>query len=184
VWLKRQVDLKDEERKLLSGIEGVGITKESRRYYPNRKLAANLIGFTGLDASGLEGIELHYDEMLRGVSHKFVGEKDARGMPMVFEDFDKTVPVKGMEVGLTIDKTIQYVAEKALMNAVESSRAKGGEVCHEPHDRRVLAMASVPTFGPNDFSSAAPALEEQDGNGCLRARLGDSALSHLGGHGG
>jgi cell division protein FtsI (penicillin-binding protein 3) len=157
VWLKRQVDLKDEERKLLSGIEGVGITKESRRYYPNRKLAANLIGFTGLDASGLEGIELHYDEMLRGVSHKFVGEKDARGMPMVFEDFDKTVPVKGMEVGLTIDKTIQYVAEKALMNAVESSGAKGGEVLvMNPMTGEVLAMASVPTFDPNDFSSAAP----------------------------
>ncbi len=157
VWLKRQVDLKDEERKLLSGIEGIGITKESRRYYPNRQLASNLIGFTGLDSNGLEGIELHYDEMLRGVSHKFIGEKDAKGRLMVFEDFDKTVPVEGMEVGLTIDKTIQYVAEKALRKAVEASGAKGGEVLvMNPMTGEVLAMANMPTFDPNDFSSSAP----------------------------
>jgi len=157
VWLKRQVDLKDDERKALASIEGVGISKESRRYYPNRQLASNLIGFTGLDDNGLEGIELHYDEMLRGGSHKFSGEKDARGRMMVFENFDKTVPTEGMEVGLTIDKTMQYVAEKALRRAVEESGAKGGEaLVMNPMTGEVLALASMPTFDPNDFSSTTP----------------------------
>ncbi|MBI5586913.1 MAG: PASTA domain-containing protein [Deltaproteobacteria bacterium] len=157
VWLKRQVDLRDEERKAVAELEGVGIMKESRRYYPNRQLASNLIGFTGLDANGLEGIELHYDGMLKGASHKFVGDRDARGRMIVFEDFDKTVPVQGMEVELTIDKTIQYVAEKALRKAVEASGAKAAEVLvMNPTTGEVLAMASMPTFDPNDFSSTTP----------------------------
>lgn len=157
VWLKRQVDLNEEQRKIVAEFDGIGITKESRRYYPNRQLASNVIGFTGLDANGLEGVELHYDEMLKGVSRKFVSDKDAAGRLLVFEDLEKTVPVQGMVVELTVDKAIQYIAEKALKKAVDSSGAKGGTaLVMDPSTGEILAMASVPTFDPNDFNTSTP----------------------------
>lgn len=157
VWLKRQVDLKEEERKRVTGIEGIGLTKESRRYYPNRQLASNLIGFTGLDANGLEGVELYYDGVLKGSSTRITGEKDAMGRMLIFEDTDKKVPVRGMEVELTIDKTIQYIAEKSLKKAVAASNAKGGTaIVMNPATGEVLAMASLPTFDPNDLKDYTP----------------------------
>ncbi len=155
VWLKRQIDLGEEQRKQLDSIEGIGIVKESRRYYPNRHLASNLVGFTGLDASGLEGVELYYDSILRGSSRKFVGDRDAMGRLLLFEDPDKTVPVSGMEVELTIDKTIQYISEKALKKAVDESGALGGTVIvMDPATGEILAMASLPTYDPNDLKSS------------------------------
>lgn len=152
VWIKRQVDLKEEERGAVTSIEGVGITKESRRYYPNRQLASNIIGFTGLDAIGLEGIERYYDSMLKGAASKITGDKDATGRMLLFEDPNKKVPVEGMVVELTIDKTIQYIAEKVLKKAVEDSDARGGvALVMDPNTGEVLAMASQPTFDPNDI---------------------------------
>lgn len=157
VWLKRQVDLSEEARKEVAAIEGVGIVKESRRYYPNRHLASNLVGFTGLDANGLEGIELYYDAMLKGSSHKFVSDKDAMGRVLLFEDPDKTVPVNGMEVEMTIDKTIQYITEKALKKAVDQYDAKGGSaIVMDPMTGEILAMASLPTYDPNDVKGSGP----------------------------
>ncbi len=153
VWLKRQIDLKENQRKTVEDLDGIGIIKESRRYYPNRQLASNLIGFTGLDSKGLEGVELVYDSMLRGLSKKFIGDKDAAGNLLLYEDLDKTAPVQGMVVELTIDKTIQYVTEKALNKEVEESNAKGGvALVMDPGTGEILAMASAPTFDPNDFT--------------------------------
>lgn len=158
VWLKRQVDLDEAQRKQLDSIEGIGIVKEAKRYYPNRHLASNLVGFTGLDASGLEGVELYYDTILRGSSRKFVGDRDAMGRTLLFEDPDKTVPVSGMEVELTIDKTIQYISEKALKKAVDESGALGGSVIvMDPATGEILAMASLPTYDPNDLKSSGVA---------------------------
>ncbi len=159
VWLKRQVDLKDGDRARIAGIEGIGVTKESRRYYPNRHLAANLIGFTGLDSTGLEGIELYYDSILKGIARSVTGERDAMGRVMLYEDMEKKVPGRGMEVELTIDKTIQYIAENALKKAVESYGAKGATaIVMNPHTGEVLAMANYPNFDPNNISGAGPRL--------------------------
>lgn len=152
VWLKRQVDLKDEQRQIVKELDGIGVMKESRRYYPNRQLASNIIGFTGLDANGLEGIEKYYDSMLKGSSARFTGEKDAMGRVLVYQDLDKTVPLQGMEVELTIDKTIQYVAEKALKKAVDKHNAVGGTaIVMNPATGEILAMANQPSFDPNDI---------------------------------
>ncbi|MEK6790265.1 MAG: penicillin-binding protein [Deltaproteobacteria bacterium] len=157
VWLKRQVDLSDVQRKALDGIVGIGLTRESRRYYPNAYLAANIIGFTGVDANGLEGVELRYDGMLRGASVSRVGEKDAKGRVLLYEDMDKTHQASGQVVELTIDKSIQFIAEKALKKAVEGARAKGGmAVVMEPSTGEVLAMAALPSFDPNDIKKFNP----------------------------
>ncbi len=159
VWLKRQVELKDGDRARIAGIEGIGLTKESRRYYPNRHLAANLIGFTGLDSTGLEGIELYYDSILKGIAKNVTGERDAMGRVMLYEDMEKKAPGRGMEVELTVDKTIQYIAENALKKAVESYKAKGATaLVMNPHTGEVLAMANYPNFDPNDISGAGPRL--------------------------
>lgn len=159
VWLKRQMELKDGDRARIMGIEGIGITKESRRYYPNRHLAANLIGFTGLDSTGLEGIELYYDSILKGIAKNVTGERDAMGRVMLYEDMEKKAPGRGMEVELTVDKTIQYIAENALKKAVESYKAKGATaLVMNPHTGEVLAMANYPNFDPNDISGAGPRL--------------------------
>ncbi len=152
VWLKRQVDLKSEDRELIRGLEGVGIIKEGRRFYPNRQLASNLIGFTGVDANGLEGVEKYYDAMLKGSSARLTGERDAMGRVILYDDLDKAVPLQGMEVELTIDKTVQYIAEKSLKKAVDSFNAKGGTaIVMDPLTGEVLAMANQPSFDPNDI---------------------------------
>ncbi len=157
VWLKRQVDLNDDERELISGIDGIGTVKESRRYYPNKHLASNLIGFTGLDSNGLEGIERFYDETLKGESRKYVTSRDATGRLLLYDDMEKLAPSRGMVVELTIDNTIQHIAERSLRKAVEDSDAKGGTaIVMDPHTGEVLAMASLPDFDPNDYSLSTP----------------------------
>jgi len=155
VWLKRQVDLAGSERSLISGTAGVGLVKESRRFYPNRKLAANLIGFTGLDSDGLEGIEFLYDAYLRGSAVSVNAARDARGKLLVFEEPDDSV--QGMDVVLTIDKNLQYIAEKAITRTVKEYGAKAATaVVMDPYTGDVLAMANVPTFDPNEIGRYKP----------------------------
>ncbi len=159
VWIKRQIDLDEATRSRILAMKGVGIVKESRRYYPNRTLAANLIGFTGIDSRGLEGIEHSYNRFLMGTARRISGGRDARGRLILFGDTDNVVPVEGMSVELTIDKTIQYVTERALRKAMEKFGAKGGTaVVLSPATGEVLAMANQPGFDPNDFGRASPTL--------------------------
>ncbi len=156
-WIKRQVDLTDEQRDVLNNLDGVGTVKESRRYYPNGSLAANLMGFVGVDSKGLEGVELLYDRFLRGSSQRITGQKDAKGGVMLFEDIDRRVPLEGMDVILTIDRTIQYITEKALSRGVKGSGAKSGTaIVMDPFTGEVLAMAVYPTYDPNHIERFRP----------------------------
>ncbi len=159
VWIKRQIDLDEVARGKIAAIKGVGLIKESRRYYPNRGLASNLIGFTGIDSKGLEGIEHSYNRFLMGTARRISGGRDARGRLILYGDTDNVVPVEGMSVELTIDKTIQYVTESALKRAIDKFGAKGGTaVVLSPATGEVLAMANQPGFDPNDFGRVSPAL--------------------------
>ena len=154
VWIKRQVELSPSEKKALLDIEGIGTVKEARRFYPNIELAGNILGFTGVDAKGLEGIELHYNRYLMGDSVRVVGEKDAKGrFHRVSAGGDVNMPsTDGMSATLTIDRNIQYIAERALGKAVEDSGAKGGvALVMDPATGEILAMANSPTFDPNEF---------------------------------
>ncbi len=155
VWLKRQLDLGAEDRTTLSGLKGIGMVKEGRRFYPSDSLAANLMGFTGIDSNGLEGIELHFDEDLKGTPIVMKADKDAKGNLLLFEDLEESV--QGMDLVLTIDKNIQYIAEKALKDAVDKFEAVAGTVIvMEPKSGEILAMATLPTFNPNEFSEHSP----------------------------
>ncbi len=159
VWLKRQIDLGPAEREKIIAMRGVGLIKESRRYYPNKGLASNLIGFTGVDSNGLEGIEHSYNTYLRGTARKISGGRDARGRLMLFGDTGNVVPVEGMSVELTIDKSIQYITERALQRAMDKTEAKGGTaVVLSPATGEVLAMATAPGFDLNNFRRTSPGL--------------------------
>jgi cell division protein FtsI (penicillin-binding protein 3) len=152
VWLRRKLTpgLARKIRDLK--IAGIGFAKESRRFYPNSEVAANVIGFTGLDPEGLEGIELRYNSQILGNTGYLVTERDALGRDIALMDKVVQKSSKGYNITLTVDKNIQYVTEKELAKAVTESRAAGGmALVMDPQTGKILAMASYPTFNPNAF---------------------------------
>ncbi|MDH4227541.1 MAG: transpeptidase family protein [Deltaproteobacteria bacterium] len=156
VWLKRQIDLSGDAAEFVDSVDGVGIVKEGRRFYPNGRLLANVIGFSGVDMKGLEGIESAYNKRLSGIPRKVRTAKDATGRALLYEDIE--TGVQGSDLVLTIDKNIQYIAEKALASTVSDYNAKGGSVIvMEPFSGEILAMANLPTFDPNEFKSYSSA---------------------------
>jgi cell division protein FtsI (penicillin-binding protein 3) len=159
VWLQRRmppdVVLKIKELDL----EGIGFVKETKRFYPNGEVAGNVIGFTGLDPDGLEGIELKYNSTILGSTGYLVTERDALGRDIAQKGTVVTKASKGQNVTLTLDRNIQYITEKELANAVTQSGAKGGmALVMEPQTGRVLAMANYPSFNPNAYFRYSPSI--------------------------
>lgn len=163
VWLARRLtpEVAAAVRKL--EIEGLGFAKEPKRFYPNAEIGSHVIGFTGLDPEGLEGIERRYDSTLLGNTGYIVTERDALGRDIGTRGVMMKSASIGQNLALTLDKNIQYIAEKELAAAVEGSRAKGGiAIVMEPATGKVLAMANYPTFNPNLFSKfPQPALRNR-----------------------
>lgn len=152
VWIKRQVIPREAEAVKSLKLEGIAFITEHSRYYPNRTLAAQLLGFTGMDGYGLEGIEFYYDTYLKGATGKFRVLKDALGRG--FDPEIKGIPLSsGNNLILTIDQTIQYITEKALEAGVKESSAKSGmAVVMVPGTGAILALANYPFFNPNSFN--------------------------------
>ncbi len=158
VWIKRKVEPAKAEKIKKLGLPGVGITKESRRYYPCREIAAHVIGFAGADNQGLEGLEKKYDTLLRGPTYEFVQMQDALGRPF-FVKWRLSNHDQLHQLVLTIDKDIQYKAQQALKAAVIKFRAKAGNcVVMDPYTGEILAMAVIPEFNPNIFTKYSPAI--------------------------
>lgn len=152
VWLKRGIDLSGR-----IDIDGIGTLKEWKRFYPHPQLASHLIGFSGVDSNGLEGVEFAYDTYIKGSPVVFTEERDGLGGEIVLRDLEREGHSSGMDVVLTIDKTIQYIVEKGLRKAVDSTKAKGGiAIVMDPRTGEVLAMATLPSFDPNNFSKYEP----------------------------
>lgn len=152
VWLQRRITPELSSRIKYLDIEGVGFVKESKRYYPNAEMAGHVIGFTGIDPEGLEGIERKYDSTILGGTGYLVTERDALGRDIALKGSVVRNASKGNDVTLTLDKNIQYITEKELSNAVRTSRAKGGiALVMEPQSGKVLAMANYPDFNPNSY---------------------------------
>jgi cell division protein FtsI (penicillin-binding protein 3) len=157
VWLQRKISPEKAERIKRLEIKGAGFLKESQRYYPNLALAANVLGFVGIDSQGLEGVELQYDRYLRGQTHRFVVELDARGGEIITGDSIPPTDLSSRSVVLTIDLDIQHNVEKALSLAVKETRARSGMVVvMDPRTGRILAMASRPSFNPNSIENYGP----------------------------
>ncbi|MBR5997488.1 MAG: penicillin-binding protein 2, partial [Deltaproteobacteria bacterium] len=152
VWLKRQISPRESENVRAMKIPGVGFVAENRRYYPNSSVGAQVVGFTGLDPRGLEGLELFYDKEIMGKAGQVVYGVDARGRGMGMGRFVVQGGHKGNNLWLTLDKNLQYILEKELALGVKNARAKAGSaVIVEVASGKILAMANYPTFNPNAF---------------------------------
>ena len=143
------------EAKRIAALEmkGIGFMKESKRFYPNRELAAHLLGYVGTDNAGLHGLEATYDKSVRGREGTMLVQTDARGH--AFSRLDRP-PTTGGSLELTIDEQLQFIVERELKAGVEAARADGGTaVAMDPHTGEILAMASWPTFNPNQYNGTS-----------------------------
>jgi cell division protein FtsI (penicillin-binding protein 3) len=157
VWVKRRVSPKESKAIKLLAVPGIELTSEPRRYYPNRELAAHLLGFSNIDGQGVEGLERKLDEQLRGSSERVPAVRDRRGVVVFSEQLLDERSARGDDVTLTIDKTIQHVAERELELAVRTFEAKAGSVVvMDPRTGELLAVANFPTFNPNSPASDPP----------------------------
>ena len=172
--IRKYISGKDENGKKLSKEElkghnlgGISLVEDSKRFYPGGSLASHVIGFTGTDNQGLEGIEAVYDKFLKGNSGKIVTSSKSNGtLPSDYEKYFNAQD--GDDVILTIDSNIQYFVEKALDEAYVKYKALGGAcvLVTNPNTGEVLAMATRPTFdlnSPRQFATGSdePATLEQ-----------------------
>jgi cell division protein FtsI (penicillin-binding protein 3) len=146
-WIARKADDDTIERINSLKLQGIHFQKEPKRFYPARDLAAQVLGSVGMEDSGQSGIEHEFDDQLRGKAGKMYISVDAR--KQWFSDIE-TEPEPGDNIVLTIDKNIQYIAEKELEQAIHDTQAIAGTVIVEnPHTGEILALANRPTFNPN-----------------------------------
>jgi cell division protein FtsI (penicillin-binding protein 3) len=155
-WLKRQAKPDEVAAVKAMKLRGIGFAREPRRFYPQRELAAHVLGMTGMDGRGLEGLELAFEDELSGQSSRLRGLRDARGRKLLTQSAGDPVERQGASVTLTIDRHLQYVAEKALGKAVSDARAVAGmAVVLDPRTGELLALANSPTFNPNTPGDSA-----------------------------
>lgn len=155
VWLKRRVSPKEAQAVRSLDLPGVAIAPEARRFYPNRDLAAHVLGSANLDGGGTDGVELALDERLRGSVARVPALLDRRGVVVFSAEGLDDRAARGNDVTLTIDRTIQHLAERELELAVRTFEARGGSVVVvEPATGEILAIANYPTFNANDPSRA------------------------------
>lgn len=152
VWLRRKVEPEQAKKIRELKLPGVDLTQESKRFYPKGSLLSHVLGISGIDNQGLEGVELEYDHELRGIPGKIVVEYDARGreLPQALHRYEPAVD--GNDLFLTVDEVIQHIAERELKSAVARYKAKGGVVvAMNPKDGAILALANQPDYDPNRY---------------------------------
>ncbi len=156
-WIARQVTPEVGTAVRALRLPGIYALEEHRRSYPKGSMAANVLGYVGIDGEGLAGVEYSFDSFVKGRPGKVTLLRDARrGMYLVGGE-GTNAAVDGKHVVLTIDEVIQFLAERALRETVDKYRAVGGSVIvMDPNDGAILAMASYPTFDPNHFRQFGP----------------------------
>jgi len=153
-WVARKASDETIERINSLKLQGIHFQKEPKRFYPARDLAAQVLGSVGMEDSGQSGIEHEFDDQLSGRPGKMFISVDAH--KQWFADVE-TQPDPGDNLVLTIDKNIQYIAEKELDQAIHDTQAIAGTVIVEnPHTGEILALANRPTFNPNHRKQITP----------------------------
>ena len=153
-WIARKVDADTADRIRALGLRGIYFQKESKRFYPKRELAAQALGYVGMDDEGLGGLERAYDARLRGKPGTMIITMDAKRR--WFGRVERQ-PQAGDNLVLTIDEKIQYIAERELEAGMHQTHAAAGTVIVEnPRTGEILALANRPTFNPNTLGTADP----------------------------
>jgi cell division protein FtsI (penicillin-binding protein 3) len=151
VYVRRQVTPDQARRVADLQLEGVGFMKENRRFYPNKELAAHVLGYVGLDNAGLAGVEATYDNLIKGHAGTVLIQTDAKRHAFSRVERPSTT---GADLELTIDEYLQHIAERELQAGVEWAGAEGGAaVVMDPYTGEILALANYPTFNPNVYRS-------------------------------
>ncbi len=152
VYLKRHLTPDQGAQIRALNLRGLRLQGEYRRYYPAAELTAHVLGFTNVDDRGQEGIELVFDDALRGAPGLRRVIKDRLGR--VVENVERLQPIKpGIDIRLSIDERVQYVAYRTLKNAVHAQRARAASmVIVDAHNGEIIALVNQPSFNPNNRS--------------------------------
>lgn len=155
-WIARRVTPEVSQKIHALNMKGIYYQKEFQRFYPDAQIAAQVLGYVGLDDNGLGGIEGKFDSKLHGVPGRMLAAMDARRhvIGSIAQE-----PQPGQNLQLTIDENIQFMAERALDHNMEKTHADNGTVVvQDVHTGQILALAIRPTFNPNQFRHTTPAL--------------------------
>ncbi len=173
-----------QENNILSGIN---IDEDTKRYYPNGSLASQVIGFTGSDNQGLNGIEIMYDDILKGERGKILKLTDARGSDIGEEGENYIKAIDGDDLILSLDYNIQSIAEKYLEQAcIDNKCTDGGNILMmNPKTGDILAFASYPNYDLNNpyeindenLKSIWDSLSSKDKNNYLQQMWRNKAIS-------
>ncbi len=155
-WIARRVSPEAAAKVRAMGLKGIYYQKEFQRFYPDNEIAAQVLGYVGVDDTGLGGLEQKFEPQLHGVSGRMFTAIDAHRRVLGSTERD---PEPGQNMVLTIDSNIQFLAERALDHAMERTQAANGTVVvQDVHTGQILALAIRPTFNPNQFRHTTPAL--------------------------
>lgn len=155
IWIKRKLSPAEVAKVKKLNIKGIEFLKESKRVYPNNYLASQIVGYAGTDNKGLEGFELKYDEYLKGSPGYRATFRDARRREIASFEYEYYPAVDGLDLVLTIDDIIQYIAERELDWAVKKFHPIGAcIIVMDPKTGDILAMSSRPTYDLNSFQHA------------------------------
>lgn len=159
---KIEKEIGDKVRKYVyeNKLSGIYVDKDTKRFYPFKNLAAQVLGFTGVDNQGLAGIEFQMDQYLKGTPGRILGEVDVDGNELPSVNKNTIDPQDGTNVVLTLDETIQYFAESELQQAIRDYKVLNGgtAIVMDPRNGEILAMVSKPDFDLNAPFSVPQAL--------------------------
>lgn len=149
--LKRRIEKEEADKIRNLNLNGVLVSADTKRYYPNDNFLAQELGHTNSDGVGLTGIELYYNKELSGTPGRRIAETDSKSKDLPYTISEFTEPVDGKDVELTIDSMIQHFAEKTAEQALKDNKAKAVSiVVMNPNNGEVLAMVNKPDYNPND----------------------------------
>jgi len=155
-WIARRLSPETAAKVKALNLKGIYFQKEFQRFYPDSEIAAQVLGYVGVDDNGLGGMEQKFDARLHGQPGRMYAAVDARRHVMGSTERE---PQPGANLVLTIDENIQFIAERALDAAMQRTHADNGTVVvQDVHTGQILALAIRPTFNPNDFRHTTPAL--------------------------
>lgn len=164
VYIKRQISSEVAELINQLNLPGIYTQNETKRYYPQNDLAAAVVGFTGLDNNGLNGIELEYEKILRGIDGKYIIEKDVYGKIIPGSKNNYMSPVDGGDIVLTIDSQIQYITQKKLEEVTADYEALSSiAVVMNPQTGEIYAIAGYPGFDLNNYQQFDESLYKNPG---------------------